>query len=226
MQKESIPAETITTITEAIRRQAAPEIDHRIPVVGLLDQPPELAVHLRARLAVDWPDAEVRVIDAATGLRDLWLVWASPAGARSIASSLEQAAPLAWLLVVGAGGDRVSYGPVTRWVPDTETATTRLRVFVGTLVDHREQAGEALVKERVATRLAQDYGPQALRAANLELPPRRAPRPFVEDEPVALEQLLAATGGNRTRAAEIYGVTPKTLRALLARYQISVPGKK
>jgi hypothetical protein len=231
VQKDPIPAETITIIADAIRRHAAPEIDHRIPVVGLLDQPAELAVHLRARLAADWPEAEVRVVDPGdaadvAGLRDLWLVWASPAGALSISSSLEQAAPLAWLLVVGDHGERVSYGPVTRAVRDTETASTQLRVLVRVLVDHREQAGDALVKERVAARLARDYGPQAIRAAGLELPPRRAPRTFAEEEPVVLEQLLAATGGNRTRAAEIYGVTPKTLRALLVRYQLSVPGKK
>jgi DNA-binding NtrC family response regulator len=49
-------------------------------------------------------------------------------------------------------------------------------------------------------------------------PGERAPISLAEAERQAIERALAATGGNKTQAAQILGITPKTLNAKLALY--------
>jgi DNA-binding NtrC family response regulator len=41
---------------------------------------------------------------------------------------------------------------------------------------------------------------------------------LAEAERQAIERALAATGGNKTQAAQLLGITPKTLNAKLALY--------
>ncbi|HXV49862.1 MAG TPA: helix-turn-helix domain-containing protein, partial [Candidatus Binatia bacterium] len=45
-----------------------------------------------------------------------------------------------------------------------------------------------------------------------------APMSLAEAERQAIERALAATGGNKTQAAQLLGITPKTLNAKLALY--------
>ena len=45
-----------------------------------------------------------------------------------------------------------------------------------------------------------------------------APLSLAEAERIAIERALAATGGNKTQAAQLLGITPKTLNAKLALY--------
>ena len=45
-----------------------------------------------------------------------------------------------------------------------------------------------------------------------------APMSLAEAERQAIERALNATGGNKTQAAQILGITPKTLNAKLALY--------
>lgn len=45
-----------------------------------------------------------------------------------------------------------------------------------------------------------------------------------EVEPPLIEEVLAQTGGNQSRAAKILGMTRNTLRSKLKRYKISVNG--
>ena len=46
----------------------------------------------------------------------------------------------------------------------------------------------------------------------------RAPISLAEAERQAIERALTATGGNKTQAAQLLGITPKTLNAKLALY--------
>ena len=52
----------------------------------------------------------------------------------------------------------------------------------------------------------------------LEDPPESEPVSLAEAERQAIERALAATGGNKTQAARLLGITPKTLNAKLALY--------
>jgi two-component system response regulator HydG len=45
-----------------------------------------------------------------------------------------------------------------------------------------------------------------------------APLSLAEAERQAIERALGATGGNKTQAAQLLGITPKTLNAKLALY--------
>jgi DNA-binding NtrC family response regulator len=54
--------------------------------------------------------------------------------------------------------------------------------------------------------------------AVIEEPTERAPISLAEAERQAIERALAATGGNKTQAAQLLGITPKTLNAKLALY--------
>ena len=45
-----------------------------------------------------------------------------------------------------------------------------------------------------------------------------APLSLAEAERQAIERALAASGGNKTQAARILGITPKTLNAILSLY--------
>src|SRR5262245_21683539 len=55
-------------------------------------------------------------------------------------------------------------------------------------------------------------------AAVVEDPPDAAPLSLAEAERQAIERALAASGGNKTQAARILGITPKTLNAKLTLY--------
>jgi DNA-binding NtrC family response regulator len=55
-------------------------------------------------------------------------------------------------------------------------------------------------------------------AAVVDEPAEREPISLAEAERQAIERGLAATGGNKTQAAQILGITPKTLNAKLALY--------
>jgi DNA-binding NtrC family response regulator len=46
-----------------------------------------------------------------------------------------------------------------------------------------------------------------------------APFSLAEAERQAIERALGASGGNKTQAARLLGITPKTLNAKLALYQ-------
>ena len=45
-----------------------------------------------------------------------------------------------------------------------------------------------------------------------------APMSLAEAERIAIERALAATAGNKTQAAQLLGITPKTLNAKLTLY--------
>jgi two-component system response regulator HydG len=45
-----------------------------------------------------------------------------------------------------------------------------------------------------------------------------APMSLAEAERQAIERAMGATGGNKTQAAQLLGITPKTLNAKLALY--------
>jgi two-component system response regulator HydG len=47
----------------------------------------------------------------------------------------------------------------------------------------------------------------------------RGPISLAEAERQAIERALAATGGNKSQAARLLGITPKTLNAKLALYR-------
>jgi two-component system response regulator HydG len=52
----------------------------------------------------------------------------------------------------------------------------------------------------------------------VEEPSDAAPLSLAEAERQAIERALAASGGNKTQAARILGITPKTLNAKLSLY--------
>jgi two-component system response regulator HydG len=52
----------------------------------------------------------------------------------------------------------------------------------------------------------------------IDEPAERGPISLAEAERQAIERALAATGGNKTQAAQLLGITPKTLNAKLALY--------
>jgi DNA-binding NtrC family response regulator len=64
---------------------------------------------------------------------------------------------------------------------------------------------------------AQDFQQFCLTAV-VDEPAERGPISLAEAERQAIERALAATGGNKTQAAQILGITPKTLNAKLALY--------
>ena len=64
---------------------------------------------------------------------------------------------------------------------------------------------------------AADFQQYCLTAV-VDEPSERAPISLAEAERQAIERALSATGGNKTQAAQILGITPKTLNAKLALY--------
>ena len=68
-----------------------------------------------------------------------------------------------------------------------------------------------------ATLSAADFQQYCL-ATVVEEPNERAPISLAEAERQAIERALEATAGNKTQAAQILGITPKTLNAKLALY--------
>jgi DNA-binding NtrC family response regulator len=64
---------------------------------------------------------------------------------------------------------------------------------------------------------AADFQQYCLTAV-IDEPNERAPISLAEAERQAIERALSATGGNKTQAAQILGITPKTLNAKLALY--------
>jgi Fis family transcriptional regulator len=49
---------------------------------------------------------------------------------------------------------------------------------------------------------------------------------LAEIEPPLIEEILKRTGGNRSRAADMLGITRNTLRTKMQRYSIKIPSKK
>jgi DNA-binding NtrC family response regulator len=68
-----------------------------------------------------------------------------------------------------------------------------------------------------ATLTAKDFHQYCLTAV-VEEPTDRAPISLAEAERQAIERALNATGGNKTQAAQLLGITPKTLNAKLTLY--------
>jgi DNA-binding NtrC family response regulator len=64
---------------------------------------------------------------------------------------------------------------------------------------------------------AKDFAQYCLTVV-VEEDPERAPISLAEAERQAIERALNATGGNKTQAAQLLGITPKTLNAKLALY--------
>jgi Fis family transcriptional regulator len=49
---------------------------------------------------------------------------------------------------------------------------------------------------------------------------------LAEIEPPLIEEILKRTGGNRSRAADMLGITRNTLRTKMQRYSIKIPSNK
>jgi two-component system response regulator HydG len=64
---------------------------------------------------------------------------------------------------------------------------------------------------------AKDFEQYCLTAV-IEESTERPPISLAEAERQAIERALVATGGNKTQAAQLLGITPKTLNAKLALY--------
>ena len=64
---------------------------------------------------------------------------------------------------------------------------------------------------------AEDFQQFCLSAAAVE-PSETEPLSLAEAERQAIEHALAATGGNKSQAARLLGITPKTLNAKLTLY--------
>ena len=64
---------------------------------------------------------------------------------------------------------------------------------------------------------AEDFRQYCL-TAPVEEQSELAPLSLAEAERLAIERALGATGGNKTQAAQLLGITPKTLNAKLALY--------
>jgi two-component system, NtrC family, response regulator HydG len=64
---------------------------------------------------------------------------------------------------------------------------------------------------------AKDFHQYCLSAV-IDEPTERGPISLAEAERQAIERALSATGGNKTQAAQLLGITPKTLNAKLALY--------
>ena len=64
---------------------------------------------------------------------------------------------------------------------------------------------------------AKDFEQYCLTAV-VDEPAERTPTSLAEAERQAIERALVATGGNKTQAAQVLGITPKTLNAKLALY--------
>ena len=67
--------------------------------------------------------------------------------------------------------------------------------------------------------LAEDDIRQFCLAAVIKDEASGAPLSLAEAERQAIERALGASGGNKTQAARLLGITPKTLNAKLALYQ-------
>lgn len=219
MQKEPIPAEIIATTIDDVTRRCAPEIDHQLPRIGLLDQDSALLEDISELLAADWPDAEVRPATARASLAELWIVWTNPAGATAISAPLRREAPLARLLVVGRGRTPMTYHQPAYLLSDTERAFARVVDIVHALAEYRLFAGAALIQRRVAARLAKRYSYDAIRRAGLVPPP--PPRTLEQEERAAIERVLLEANGNRRRAAELFGVSERQFYRLLTSHAIS-----
>ena len=64
---------------------------------------------------------------------------------------------------------------------------------------------------------AKDFRQYCLTAV-IDEPAERGPISLAEAERQAIERALTATAGNKTQAAQLLGITPKTLNAKLALY--------
>jgi DNA-binding NtrC family response regulator len=87
----------------------------------------------------------------------------------------------------------------------------------GNVRELRNAMERLIVLAAGSTLSAQDFRQYCLTAV-VDEPGERAPISLAEAERQAIERALAATEGNKTQAAQILGITPKTLNAKLALY--------
>jgi DNA-binding NtrC family response regulator len=106
--------------------------------------------------------------------------------------------------------------PVLPWAGDLAPALLA-HSWPGNVRELRNAMERLTVLAPGATLSAADFRQYCLTAV-VDEPSDRAPISLAEAERQAIERALTATGGNKTQAAQILGITPKTLNAKLALY--------
>ena len=106
--------------------------------------------------------------------------------------------------------------PVLAWAGDFAPALLA-HSWPGNVRELRNAMERLTVLTAGADLSAADFRQYCLTAV-VDEPTDRAPISLAEAERQAIERALTATGGNKTHAAQILGITPKTLNAKLALY--------
>jgi DNA-binding NtrC family response regulator len=107
--------------------------------------------------------------------------------------------------------------PILQWATDFASAL-QTHPWPGNVRELRNAMERLAVLAPGPTLTAADVQ-QFCFAALVEEPSDAAPLSLAEAERQAIERALAASGGNKTQAARILGITPKTLNAKLSLYK-------
>ena len=106
--------------------------------------------------------------------------------------------------------------PIPEWAADY-TAALQSHSWPGNVRELRNAMERLSVLSTGPTLTAKDFEQFCLRAV-VEEKAESAPMSLAEAERQAIEKALAASEGNKTQAARLLGITPKTLSAKLALY--------
>ena len=106
--------------------------------------------------------------------------------------------------------------PVPEWAADYTTAL-QAHSWPGNVRELRNAMERLSVLSPGPTLTARDFEQFCLKAV-VEEKSELAPMSLAEAERQAIEKALAASEGNKTQAARLLGITPKTLSAKLALY--------
>jgi DNA-binding NtrC family response regulator len=106
--------------------------------------------------------------------------------------------------------------PILQWATDFATAL-QSHQWPGNVRELRNAMERLVVLAPGPTVTAADVQQFCL-AAVVEDPSNAAPLSLAEAERRTIERALAASGSNKTQAARILGITPKTLNAKLSLY--------
>jgi DNA-binding NtrC family response regulator len=106
--------------------------------------------------------------------------------------------------------------PIPEWAADY-TAALQSHSWPGNVRELRNAMERLSVLSTGPTLTAKDFEQFCLRAV-VEEKAESAPMSLAEAERQAIEKALAACEGNKSQAARLLGITPKTLSAKLALY--------
>ncbi len=108
--------------------------------------------------------------------------------------------------------------PVLPWAADF-TVALKAHVWPGNVRELRNAMERLAVLAPGPALAAEDFKTFCLTALAEEETPGSEPMSLADAERRAIERALEATGGNKTQAARILGITPKTLNAKLSLYR-------